>query len=68
MIKLCNCNLAANSLRIHEFTLNRFHGSCFFFYPGYYSFVLQKLLVSELIKYIDPGISSPASIADITIA
>lgn len=39
-----------------------------FFYPGYYSFVLQKLLVSELIKYIDPGISSLASIADITIA
>lgn len=30
MIKVCNCNLAANSPRIHEFTLNRFHGSFFF--------------------------------------
>lgn len=67
MIKLCNCNLAANSLRIHEFTLNRFHGSCFFL-----SWLLLlcslEALVSELIKYIDPGISSLASIADITIA
>lgn len=27
-----------------------------------------EALVSELIKYIDPGISSLASIADITIA